>query len=985
MTLSSTQQLLRNVSLYSMNPSSIQMDILNVLDLALNGDDIVDPTSPFIFSIEAAATCTAGAIMASEAVTRQLYPPLAQTQVEIFHHMSDKDYVNIYAIGAMGTITFLIPYNGLLQNAVPVANAINVSSAIIPRNTQISVNNITLDIGYPININVLSNQFIQIAYDTTITNPLFPISGNVIDHALIVFNSVQYLQITVPVLQAASTSTIYTLNSLSSFTQTIPFLNSYAYARVFYSNSAAGPWIEMLTTYTPLVYDITIPTMVLSVNNNILTAILPDIYQTMQLAGNNIRIDVYNTIGAIDVDISQLSYNNFSAIWQDFDTYNTNKALSVLSVIKDIIIYSTAPLLGGSPAATLEQIRNRAIYHVDSTIVPIRNSSVAVTLSSYGYQIETLIDSVTNKVFIASKNLPARVVNEVSSNPLALNANVLIGVNEAITTGAYDISVLTNPALSRATISPNALYLMTNGTASLLNDAQINNINNLFATNLTQLTSLLNSGFYLYSPFHYVIDFSLPTIVGRPYYLTSPSVLGRTTVASNTIRVYNISTISTSISLVNNQYVLVLTASVPLSIPLVLCQLSYTNSNNGGTIYLNAISDMAASPSGQATFTFYITTSFDVDSSDELELIDFINTNNSLSNTYLNLTSTFNIFYLVPGSNTGLNTTFDNLYLIMAAMPAVIGASYETITLKFGQTLPRLYCPTQEIMATGTFQQYTEIVYATYTTVIYKSTPTGYAYTLDSSGNVVFTILHNIGDFILDSSGNKIVLHNVGDYILDGSGKMIPTLTYTNSIKYSIGLTLFDARYIYVTSGRTGTNTPALIGTTAAYTQEIPNNVIGYLSTEIAAMAGGLNEKTELWYKPMGETHNLEILTGNGAKSIVSGILNIGITFLMTEDGLNDPDIITKIKDSTRQVISNQVALNQITLNGKGGFVDTLSALMPTQVKGFEINSFLPNNATMVTIVDITKTFTIGESLVVQADGTTDIIDTIDLLFIPAT
>ena len=48
-----TQQLLNNIQLYNMNPSSIQQITLNALESVLNGNDIVDPVSPMVFLLEA--------------------------------------------------------------------------------------------------------------------------------------------------------------------------------------------------------------------------------------------------------------------------------------------------------------------------------------------------------------------------------------------------------------------------------------------------------------------------------------------------------------------------------------------------------------------------------------------------------------------------------------------------------------------------------------------------------------------------------------------------------------------------------------------------------------------------------------------------------------------------------------------------------------------------------------------------------------------
>jgi len=83
------------------NPLSIQTNALTRLqESVLNGAEVKDGNNVFTFLLEFMATMTAGA--AGEAVNNfsSLYPSKAMTSADLYKHMSDFDYVNLYSTPA---------------------------------------------------------------------------------------------------------------------------------------------------------------------------------------------------------------------------------------------------------------------------------------------------------------------------------------------------------------------------------------------------------------------------------------------------------------------------------------------------------------------------------------------------------------------------------------------------------------------------------------------------------------------------------------------------------------------------------------------------------------------------------------------------------------------------------------------------------------------------------------------------------------------
>lgn len=954
-----TQKIIDNIARYSKNPSSIQQGVLNVLEEVLTDYDIVDATSPFMTLLEASATAAAASIAAGESIVRKLYPILATSVDDLYHHMSDKDYIGRFATPAKTEVKMMLPLKELLDYAVYLNNNDLVRLVIIPRNTQIMVNGIYLGTNYPINIEILPHDVIQVKYDISEDSPLEVLTTNILMHRIITYQNVTYLEVTIPVYQFKVISSSYPLDGTSDFKQVIMFTDLFYYARV-YIDRGNQVWTEILTTHTPIVYDINKPTAVLKVVDNSLTVSLPDIYNSLNLLGVTIRIDIYSTRGSMDIDLSEIPYANFSAKWIDLNTFNTNVGVAPLNKINDMIFYANTRLVNGTMSRTLEQTREQVIYHTKSTIAPIRPGDINIGLKALGYVVQRYTDSVTDRVYIANKNLPYRERDGLFTSVLATNANIIIDVNGGIPTGSYQQSIVTN-ARNRATVKPEALYISTDTMVNMLTDVELNAITNLSSVDLC---ALINSNNYMYSPFHYVIDYTQVTLKARPYHLTDPKIIGRTFENANAIRNYNITTTSYGITLVGSTYFVTLVASIPQGITNVSCQLRYLDKSSGSAIYFNATGVMGLNA---GTFTIGIPTSLDIDQLDNIEILDGFNILGNSATAFMALESVFDIFYLVAGNNVGSETIFDDLYVVIGNMPAVIGATHETITLQFGVPLVGLYTPTKDILKSSTYLKYTQDIYAVYNETIYAMGPFGKEYTVDGDGKVVFTIVHNAGDTVMDDNGDPIILHHVGDIIYDVNGLPVKDPLSDNQLLRQVGLTLINGKYKFAT------HTDSSI-----YRDNIPYIVKGYLTDEIAPAAGKLHERTELYYKPMGVLYNLHVSLGGGEDAYVSSLLSFKITYYMSDENIDNISITNKINLTTRTIISEHIS--QSILSIAAVTKDLLDA-NGEYIVGFNIDKFLDGNISYMSIMDPGSTFSIAEELVVLPDGKLDVRDTVQVVF----
>jgi len=130
----SVTTLLTNVSDYRFNPAGIQKSAINMLREVSGGKiDIVDPTNPVVFCLEASAINTAAFMVENQTLNRKQYPAAAQTTEELYAHMSDKDYADRFAVPSTARIFFLISQDELLNKLVAEPGNTGIRKLALPR------------------------------------------------------------------------------------------------------------------------------------------------------------------------------------------------------------------------------------------------------------------------------------------------------------------------------------------------------------------------------------------------------------------------------------------------------------------------------------------------------------------------------------------------------------------------------------------------------------------------------------------------------------------------------------------------------------------------------------------------------------------------------------------------------------------------------------------------------------------------------------
>ena len=517
-------KLLAQALQFQYNPASIQRAVLQTLTDVTEGKiEVVDPSNPFVFLMEASSVLTGAAIMKNETNTRKQYPLAAQTPEDLYPHMSDKDFVDRFATPAKAIFGLMLMEDEVLAKLVLDPDT-GMKKLVIPRNTYFTIADTVFSLQYPIEIRQLLHGGLQVVYDVEKASPLQQLETNLIEHEIRTNGTDRWISFQFETQQFNIVSQKGTLNAAQDFTVTVELEDQYYYARV-YVEDTAGKWVEIPTTHTDQIYDITTPTAVLKVMGKTVQLSIPQIYTSTQLLNKAIRMDFYQTKGPMNMPLWEYPINEFTTTWQAYDKADVNIFTAPIKTFRTVVAYSQSAVSGGSNALTFEQLRARVIKNaIGVPSLPITPTQIESTLERQGYSVVKNIDNITNRVFQATKEMPTPSDTRLITAAAASIETILMSIKDALLID----TVIDNG--SAITITPDTLYQSTDGITKLVASEQRSFLLGL-PTDKRALA--VTNGGYLFTPFHYVLDMTDDQFAVRPYYLDDPVIETKLFMAEN--------------------------------------------------------------------------------------------------------------------------------------------------------------------------------------------------------------------------------------------------------------------------------------------------------------------------------------------------------------------------------------------------------------------------------------------------------------------
>jgi hypothetical protein len=939
------------------NPASLQRAVIQTFSDVSNGTLVIfDPTNPLVGLIESGAAMVAAYASKDQANLRQMYAKLSQTQTDLYGHMSDTDYLNMFASPASATFTMLFSTTELFA-AMIADDELGYSYVEIPRDSNFTVADTTFSLQYPIQIRQLSHGGIQIAYDLSEASPLQTLNSNAITWEYVNdTDGTQYLSFNINVIQVSATSVTMNLNASVLAQTQIAISDNYYYTRAWYMGSS-GTWEEIATTMSPLVYDAATPTVVLQLNGNTLTALVPQIYTTPQttngaaLLNGTIRLDVYQTQGEINLVLSNYSYSNFTNNWVWLDnTVDTTYSAPISNL--NPAVYCNATVSGGAAALTFAQQRQNVINNTDGPIVqPITSVQAAADLQVNNYQIVNKIDNITDLIFLAVRSLPTPVNSDLITAAGSCNGAVTFTM-DALASYSY---VIDNDL--SMTITPDALYKDVNGVMTLVSDSEINQLANL---SIDQAALTISATKYRYCPFHYVLDNTTSEFAVRAYYLDGPTINSMSYEAHNDTTGLQVTTTAYSILKSTAGYTLTVSVTSNATYKTLSdsdCQavLMYTPEGEKQPAYLmGTLSGLNSS--GERIFNFNLASNFNVDSTNAITLTEFSMFTSAVIDTGALLSQSFTILYCTTAAmpTTWVSGPIDALLPTFLVPTGIMGITEESIAVQFGEALEQLWTSARTTASAQQYQTYSANVPATYSMDVYERDSSGAIFWVDSSGQLLFEIEHHKGDPVLDSQGNQVYAHMAGDPVIDASTGQ-PILASDRTLQRTIDIMLVEGVY------RFGNDTAA-----QNYRTQIVTSLVSWITNDLADIELTLIEPAELYYYPQQSLGSISVMS-NGTDTNIEAAQSLVVTLSVPLSVYNNTDLRDELDNNTITTISQQ--LQNATISNTS-ILSALQASYGEDVVDVTMTGLGGTSGlTLFTVIDSTAQCSIKKKLVASSDN----------------
>lgn len=839
------------------NPTNIAAKALNEIESRLNGTiTIADPNAPFCHLLEFGSSIAAQVINAMDAKLPALYPKRAENMEDLYGHMSDFDYLRMYSTPARSALRMFLPKKFLLDNAVEY-NA-NYKKLVIPSDTTFLVAKYNFGIYYPIEIliNNYTGSF-TVAYDTSESNPLHVLSKNIVDKYEIQYMGVDYLILDFPIYQFSKSSIVETIVSSTGFVKSINYNDKFYALRVF--NYKNGTYTELAQTQSKIVYDATVPTLYLQVHpdKNKIVLNIPQVYFDNGMMGSKLLIEVYTTVGVLDIDTSNLldtdigvTYNNNARTDSTFTNIFKNMPYDI------ILQLSGDRITGGSNAISVSTLRQRVIQDTLYDRVPISEADISVMLEDNGFYVHKSLDNVTDRIYYAYKVIRDSTGSIVPSTTIPLK---LLGTD--VTDGKH--STLVNcSADSSVTILPTTIYKYNqdaNCAIPLVDDE----LDKLVSLDKDVLATTLNAAGYLKSPYHVRVSMNGNYPRADTYNLMTPTVDKIIFVEDNYETTYKLVSYAATISHDKIGYYEV-TLSVSASDDV-------TNlSVNDILLYVMVKSDdrwvgttceyVSFNPATNIfIYKFKIPTTYHLTLDNKIG-VTYTNDDDTYTNyEYLiNLVSDFHVVYMV--SRSAVTDVSEPVDSIITGVPdqykqLYIGLSRQYFTITLGTNINNvIYNNVEVTLGANTYARYETNIPAKYTEDVYEKDENGYIKTYtDVNGKMYTKKIHEVGEAITDETGKVRFEHMAGDVIRDSYGN--PIVVSAGVDTYFITMMFIDAKMFF--SDRQAE---------LDFQSNIYTSLNAYFNT-IASMQDQLLERTKLYFRCVKSIGTANVNIGDGAVS----------------------------------------------------------------------------------------------------------------------
>ncbi len=921
---------------YIYDPNMLQKIVLDNIETATNGEIVIsDPTSPFTMLLETAAVTSANAAIESKNIIRRKYPSLATKEDELYHHISDNELANMFAIPADTYIVFYVNILDLKTTGFRPIGASYVETTI-PEGTEITVLDTPLTLLNDIVVRLYDNGTIFVEQQQNENDIAFEDIG-VIPATITTNNEgTPWIIFETRVKQVKKLVKNTAVSVAEGFNHIISSSDKYFYSEVSYKNSNTNDkYVKLEKSHNEEYIDPTIPTVFISVYGNEVLYRIPDLYLVDGGISGNVNIELYETKGNIYLPINKYTIEDFNIVLG-----NTGKNESASTSANIAILANSRSILeGGSNGMSLEELRHSIINNTKGDIdLPVTDYQLQRYANMSGYEIFKSLDVITERLYIATKSLP-----KVSSNLILAKQDVFFNTTQVI---LEDILTNTNINIQNDNfiIKSNTIFKEVNSIIKIVSNDELNYISSL---NNIQKMEYLKVNKYFYTPYYYIINNDDMYSTSRVYDLDRPiledlRIVGKNTTVNQRVNIDKF-TILKTVSGYRLVFTVISNDEFKLLNPnLTGLQLKMSLKGTNSFVYFNAVRDIST-----GYYIVDINTDLFIDDDNYLDLL---NGTSDIFNKRFNIDNYITVYIYTTDGSVVDNTNYLNDEINKEPNSDYVILSKEKLKVTFGRKVEYIWNRLYNTYTERKYLKYEYDIPLVYEEDVYEVDPeTGSIYTCTTVGGIpeiTTNKLFSKGDYVLDDAGNQILKHKKGDVILDEN--QLPIINSVSGVIRFIDILMLEYEFKI-------SNSNAYVN----YKETTLDVLHSYLFEDLPNFNNKLLENTKLLYKSYKSSKNV-IVNINNVYYSMPYIVKPLVTLYVTNKVSLTNDEIELYKNTIGTVINNYLNNTVIKLDEiRKEIITTIG----DKVVSVKINNIDPNNSEVITIRDKTTRLVLNKLL----------------------
>ena len=928
------------------NPTLVQKTILE--EMENNHYEIGTATNPFLSLLEVAVSTASSAVNKTQANLRKQFPYLATTKEELLYHITDQETTNLFSTPSQTELHVEVNILNMKNSAYKPKDK-NYRETMLPMGTTIRIANYPLTLLNDILIRIYDGTE-QSYVESLINNNNIAFNNMSVIESKIIHNNdnIPFITFKIPVKQVTKNVVKQPVNKSLGFNYTYNLTDKYYYSEVYYSSNATGNTpVRIEQTFNENYLDPYKPKVYIKVMDGEVRFNIPSIYITNGTISGTITLVIYETKGKTFLPLNHYTRDRYEYTLGDSDAIQASTAPNIT-----FAFHSESVIDGGTDGMSTEELRDSIINHKLGPInVPVTNYQIEKIGNNQNYNISLVEDVLTNRLFIASKDLDTFNSNLIKAMPDTFNNTTMIPLVEY--QSAYPSRVKEEDFI----IKSNSVFLEQNGIMRILTPHELKLLNEM---PLLQKIEHMKTNKYFFNIFTYVVSKNDGITECKVYHMDNPKLMNVRYRAKN----QNLGTINAylekhDIKRLKDGYRILIQIKgdtgynrieqgkkrVQISVTLISGEfahyrLQYDENLEAYTVDLK-VDEMITKENR----------------------IVLLNGNSNMSLKLSDLFTNMYVYtYIVDRDN------YDPTHYLVENIDSkedfITVLSQDTVDILFGKEVKYLWNKVYNTYTNRKYKTYQEDIYKTYTEDVYERDIDGkLLYRITQNNRFEVKILHRAGDFVLDNLGQKVLLHKKGDPVLDSEGK--PVIDSIPGVLRYIDMLMLEYEFM-IASGSINNNLRTFI----------IENFENILFSQLPSMNTNLLERTSIYYRAPRSTAPLE-LNINGVNRTVPYRVNPTVRLYVDPTVTIDLHTQDLYKTTIGKLINKELTKKIINLNE---IKEKIQKALDIAILGIKIENLTEDNSEIIHVKTKDNALVLDKSLSVTEYKETIVEYNIDLI-----